>query len=87
MFRNRTAGAQPRRVDWGELSVSFHGAAEWYITRRNAWHKTGRNKQSRCRERADGRSGDSWSGGDSGGQYHLVAAFAESHGIHRRANR
>jgi hypothetical protein len=40
MFRSRTAGARPARVDWGELSVSFHGAAEWYITRRNAWHKT-----------------------------------------------
>jgi hypothetical protein len=35
----------------------------------------------------DGRSGDSWSSGDGGGQYHLVTAFAESHGIHRRANR
>jgi hypothetical protein len=40
MSRSGIADAQPARVDWGELSVSFHGAAEWYITRRNAWLKT-----------------------------------------------
>jgi hypothetical protein len=32
--------ANEEDMDWGELTVSFHGAAEWYITRRNAWHKT-----------------------------------------------
>jgi hypothetical protein len=32
--------ANEEDMDWGELNVSFHGAAEWYITRRNAWHKT-----------------------------------------------
>ena len=26
--------------DWGELNVSFNGAAEWYITRRNARRKS-----------------------------------------------
>jgi hypothetical protein len=26
--------------DRGGLNVSFHGAAEWYIERRAAWHKT-----------------------------------------------
>lgn len=27
-------------LNWGELNVSFHGAAEWYITRRNARHES-----------------------------------------------
>jgi hypothetical protein len=32
--------ANEEDLDWGELTVSFDGAAEWYITRRNAWHQT-----------------------------------------------
>jgi hypothetical protein len=32
--------ANEEDMDWGELNVSFHGAAEWYFTRRNAWHRT-----------------------------------------------
>jgi hypothetical protein len=31
--------ANEQDMDWGELSVSFHGLAEGYITRRNAWLK------------------------------------------------
>ena len=27
-------------IDWGELSVSFHGSAERYVTSRNVWRKT-----------------------------------------------
>jgi hypothetical protein len=34
-------------LNWGELNVSFHGAAEWYITRRNARHEsTAANKMN-----------------------------------------
>jgi hypothetical protein len=32
--------ANEEDLDWGELTVSFDGVAEWYITRRNAWRKT-----------------------------------------------
>jgi hypothetical protein len=32
--------ANEEDMDWGELNVSFHGAAEWYFTRRSAWHTT-----------------------------------------------
>ena len=32
--------ANDEDLDWGELNVSFHGAAEWYIGRRAAWRKT-----------------------------------------------
>ena len=32
--------ANEEDADWGELNVSFHGAAEWYFTHRNAWRKT-----------------------------------------------
>jgi hypothetical protein len=32
--------ANEEDLDWGELNVSFHGAAEWYITRRNARHES-----------------------------------------------
>jgi hypothetical protein len=32
--------ANEEDMDWGELNVSFHGPAEWYIMRRNAWRKT-----------------------------------------------
>jgi hypothetical protein len=35
-----SAFANEEDMDWGELNVSFHGAAEWYFTRRNAWHRT-----------------------------------------------
>lgn len=28
-------------LDWGDLNVIFHGSADWYIRRRDAWHKTG----------------------------------------------
>jgi hypothetical protein len=31
--------ANEEDMDWGELSVSFHGAAEWYFTRRGVWQK------------------------------------------------
>jgi hypothetical protein len=32
--------ANEEDIDWGELNVSFHGSAEWYIARRNARRKT-----------------------------------------------
>jgi hypothetical protein len=32
--------ANEEDADWGELNVSFHGAAEWYFTRRNARHES-----------------------------------------------
>jgi hypothetical protein len=32
--------ANEEDLDWGELNVSFHGAAEGYIKRRAAWRKT-----------------------------------------------
>ena len=32
--------ANEEDMDWGDLNVGFHGAAEWYFTRRNAWRKT-----------------------------------------------
>jgi hypothetical protein len=32
--------ANEEDMNWGELNVRFEGAAEWYIKRRNAWHKT-----------------------------------------------
>jgi hypothetical protein len=36
--------ANEEDMDWGELNVRFHGSADWYITRRNAWRKTARNE-------------------------------------------
>jgi hypothetical protein len=32
--------ANEEDLDWGELNVSFNGAAEGYIKRRDAWHNT-----------------------------------------------
>ena len=31
--------ANEEDMDWGELNVSFHGAAEWYFTRRGVWQE------------------------------------------------
>lgn len=31
--------ANEEDLDWGELNVSFHGAAEGYIMRRGIWQK------------------------------------------------
>ena len=32
--------ANEEEMDWGELNVSFHGAAEWYIMRRGVRQRT-----------------------------------------------
>ena len=32
--------ANEEDLDWGEVGVSFHGSAERYVTRRNAWRGT-----------------------------------------------